>query len=394
MAVPRTDGEDAPYALPPQDPGAAFAAAFAKPAHTLARRGPRPLDWTDLASRTPPEREWLIEHWLAPQPTLFSGRGGIGKTLLAQTMATALVLGVDFLAPIPERVNVLLWACEDSSEELWRRQHAICRHFGVDMASLAGRLTIIPRAGEDNTLLATTYGEPTWTPLVEELRQQIGDMKARVVILDNLGHLFGGAENSRHDVTKFVGGLYGMGIEHRASVMLLGHTAKAKDSEFAGSTAWENAVRMRWWFSDTLPDARESDSEEESQEEVRYLSKRKSNYSSRDIRKFRFTDGVLVPEAGDTGEDHMFYALRMRRAENVILAALPILADKQIHVTEGHSSPSYLPRVIAQYNLSEGLTPAELGKAMRELIMGGKIHKAQVGIYPNRSPKVGLVVAS
>ena len=84
----------------------------------------------------------------------------------------------------------------------------------------------------------------------------------------------------------------------------------------------------------------------------------------------------------------------MRRAENIILAALPILQDKQIVATESHSAPSYLPRVLVQYQLHEGLTPAELGKAMRELIMAGKIRKVQVGIYPNRSPKIGLAVAS
>jgi hypothetical protein len=195
-------------------------------------------------------------------------------------------------------------------------------------------------------------------------------------------------------VTKFVGGLAGIGIEHKASVVLLGHTAKSKDSEFAGSTAWENAVRMRWWFSDKLPDAPDADSEGETQEDVRFLSRRKSNYSTRDIRKFTFTDGVLVPEEGDQGEDRSFYALRMRRAENIILAALPILQDKQIVATESHSAPSYLPRVLVQYQLHEGLTPAELGKAMRELIMAGKIRKVQVGIYPNRSPKIGLAVAS
>jgi len=366
------------------------AARKAAAAHTPAPRGPAPLDWEALARQTPPEREWLVEHWLAPQPTLFSGRGGTGKSFLAQMLGTALALGVDFIAHVPQRVNVLLWMCEDDATEIWRRQHAICQWFQVDMASLAGRLVIVPRSGEDNTLLATAYGEPSWTPLVGELREQVGDTHARVVFLDNIGHMFGANESSRHDVTKFVGGLTGIGLEHQAAMVMLGHTAKAEGSEFAGSTAWENACRMRWFFGDKLPDARSDDQIDEDIGTVRYLAKRKTNYATRDIRKFQFRDGVLAPEDSDVGDDGTFYAIRMRRAENVIQAAIHIFHEKQILVTESHSAPSYLPKVIAQYGLSEGLTPAELARAMRNMIMDGKLVKRQVGSYANRSPKVGL----
>ena len=36
---------------------------------------------------------WLLEHWLSWHPTLLAGRGGVGKSLLAQQLATALAIG-------------------------------------------------------------------------------------------------------------------------------------------------------------------------------------------------------------------------------------------------------------------------------------------------------------
>ena len=134
--------------------------------------------------------------------------------------------------------------------------------------------------------------------------------------------------------------------------------------------------------------------DEEGLGNVRYLAKRKTNYATRDVRKFVFKDNVLVPDEDmDEGGDGVFYAIRMRRAENVILSAVGIFQDKQILVTESHSAPSYLPKVIVQYGLAEGLTPAELSKAMRNMIMDGRIIKRQVGAYANRSPKIGLALS-
>ena len=50
-------------------------------------------------------------------------------------------------------------------------------------------------------MLSTVYGAPKLTPLMDELRAQVNDYKADVLILDNVGQTFGANENCRHDVT-------------------------------------------------------------------------------------------------------------------------------------------------------------------------------------------------
>ena len=55
----------------------------ATPKHT-------PLVWDDLEGREPPAREWIIPYWIpAGHVTLLAGRGGIGKTLIAQHIGSA-----------------------------------------------------------------------------------------------------------------------------------------------------------------------------------------------------------------------------------------------------------------------------------------------------------------
>ena len=62
----------------------------------------RTLVWADLEGKEPPAREWIVPHWIpAAHPTLLTGRAGVGKTLLAQHLGTALAYGVKYLEPYP-----------------------------------------------------------------------------------------------------------------------------------------------------------------------------------------------------------------------------------------------------------------------------------------------------
>jgi hypothetical protein len=209
-----------------------------------------------------------------------------------------------------------------------------------------------------------------------------------VVILDNAAQLFGGNENDRHHVTTFLNALNGA-LPGRA-VLLLAHPSRQAGSEFSGSSAWENCVRTRLYLSDRLPEDRSG--EDEPADEVRYLSRRKANYSAKDYRRLTFADGVLVP---DVIESHggLVQNLRRQKAERLVLAGLAKLAEIGIRTTDGKTSPDYLPRKLQEYKLAEGCTKAELADAMRQAMLDGKLTKGTVGHYSNRSPKEGLMVA-
>ena len=380
----------------PDDPG--FAATIASDLAQIRRRentswltdNPDRLtviNWAELDGKEPPARFWHLPEWLGDAPTLFSGAGGKGKSSVAQAVGTALACGVAYFTAAPAQpVNVLYWACEDDQEEIWRRQAAINRHFRIGMNDLAGRFYIDVRRGLDSTLFTTAFGKPAFTALRDELAEQVGDYRASVVILDNIGQVFGGNENDRHHVTSFVNGIFGVGAGvQRFTPILLGHISRSQGSEFAGNLAWENACRMRWYLGDTLPD-QTPDADDAPDSDTVYLAKRKANYTSKDFTKLTFRNGLFIP-AGMAGD----FNPGDENVEQILLRAFDKVVEAGVHPTDGRTSPDYLPVIVKRMGLCPSFTKRELASAMSRLMGQGKLRRAQVGHYTNRNPRFRLV---
>src|SRR6185312_9095310 len=109
----------------------------------------------------------------------------------------------DFLVWMPAARKTLVWACEGDAAELWRRQMAIARWLGVPLSAFADRLIVHSYDGQLVELAALVDQQLVATPMLTELREQIGDYKAEFVVLDNVARLFAGSENDRHQVTSF-----------------------------------------------------------------------------------------------------------------------------------------------------------------------------------------------
>lgn len=347
------------------------------------------LQWSELNQRTPPARRWLMSDWLTTGPTLLAGRGGSGKTTLAQTIASALATQTTYITSIDKPLVNLMWACEDDHDELWRREIPICNALGVDMASLDDMFYLESRFGCDNTLFAPVMGRMTWTPAFERLREQVNDVGADALWLDNIGHTYGGNENERHPVTAYVNGL--MGMRPGIALILLGHPARNAGSEFAGSAAWENAVRTRWYFGDKLPDQSEDDHEPD--DDIRYLCRRKANYTFRDYLKFRYRNGVFMPEQpeGPSFSDRFGGQNRQEAIDSIVLNGFDKCLVAGLTPTDGPSSPDYLPRRLVDMKLNEGRSKKELAATMHRLLGDGRLRRGQVGTYSNRNPKFGLL---
>lgn len=348
-----------------------------------------PLDWPVLAEGTPPERKWAIHGWLGyGHTTLLVGAGGIGKTLIAQQIGSALSLPHNFIEEIPQPQRVLMWACEDDHDELWRRQVAIARNFRRGLEDFRDFI-LIPRHGQDNALCTSEFGKLMFTPLIQTLTEQANDHRADVVILDNVAQLYGAGENDRHAVTSFLNNLSGaMGTR---AILLLAHPSRAQGSEFSGSGAWENVARTRLYLGSKLPDEK-PDPDQEVNADERYLCRRKSNYSSKDWRRFTYEQGVLVPEAIQSGGGLIGH-LREQAAEKIVLEAIQKLTSMGIYANEGTRSPQYLPKLIMDYKLGNGQTKPDLASAMRKLLTDGKLTKSVVGKNANRTPREGLTIA-
>lgn len=366
---------------------------FAAP--ELDRFARRPLDWKILADGEPPARDWAITGWLGMgHVTLLAALGSMGKSLLAQQLGSALVLGRDFVDTITAPRRVLAWFAEDDSDELWRRQVKIAAHFSVPLEAFAGNFTVESFADRDCTLMDVDLsGRLNSTAMLEELREQVADYRAQVVVLDNAARVFGGKESDRNQVTRFMAELNGAAAG--AAVLLLAHPGRATGSEFSGSTAWENAVRSRLFLSDRKPDAKifTPGAEEESPAgDRRYLAKRKTNYSGRELRTFRYENGVLIPEDVASAGGGLIDALSDRRDETVVLDAFrKLTGELGQQPTDGSTSPHFLPRLILQFNLGDGRTQRDLAQAMRRLMIDQKLRREQIGKYGNRNPRFGLV---
>lgn len=348
------------------------------------------LDWPILAPLSPPERQWAIKGWMGfGHVTLLVGPGGIGKTLIAQQAASCLALGRNFIETVSRSHRCLMWACEDDHDELWRRQVAISRWCRAGLEEFHEKLTIIPRHGLENTLVSTEFGRPMFSPRLQELSEQANDLHAEVVVLDNVGQLYGGSENDRHAVTVFLNALAGS-LPGKA-ILLLAHPSRSMGSEFSGSSAWENVARTRLYFGATLPGSKqEGDSEQPLDNNVRYLSRRKANYSPKDWRRMTYADGALTPdEPQDTGG--IIASIRAGQAEQAILSGIQRLATMGLYGTNGTRTANFLPKLLAEYSLDDGIAQAALTSAMRSLMLSDRIKRSPVSKDAARRPVFGLI---
>jgi RecA-family ATPase len=366
------------------------------PQDERTKRQPAYLEWDILAARgEPPTRSWALQDWLGMgYTTLLAAKGGMGKSIFAQQLGTALALPHDFIACIENGRRVLGWFGEDDHDELWRRQDAICRRFQVPMDALRGKLLLESMIDTDCCLVGkSSLGAGLIrTNMLHDLRDQIGDTKSQVVILDNVAKMFAGNENDRGEVTAFLTALAWAAQPTRAAVLLISHVAKGMNSEFSGSTAWENAVRSRWWLTDRPPDSPEQSKEETEATDLRYLSKRKVNYSARDICILRYGEGSYAVAEAPAATGTLMSNIRRRHALNVILAGFPKLTAMRLTPTDSAASrDNYLPAMLIAYQFHEGYSRRELADAMRSLMVDNILRREIIGHYPNRTPKYGLV---
>jgi hypothetical protein len=361
----------------------------------------KPIDWGKL-SDNPPRRKWIIDDWVGAFPTLLAGKGGSGKTTVAQAIATSLAMGADYIGQPSEPKTVLFWNCEEDLEQINITQAAINRHFKITMAELkqAGRLHMVVRCGEENTLLGLASGTPTFTSLfTDELREQINDLKADVIFIDNVVQVYGGGLNDAHQVTMFVNALAGLVKDRPFTPILLGHVAKTAGSEFSGTMAWENAVRMRWYLGATLPDERPHGPDEPAPAtDTAFLARRKANYAAKDFRELKYqgglfvptspsvvvtTDGVQVIDGAKAREEHV---------DELVMEGMRRLIAQGIQPSDKPQSPDYLPRQMVNQKLNINYRERDLKAAMHRLIGAGWLRRDKVGNYRNRDPRYGLVI--
>jgi hypothetical protein len=343
-----------------------------------------PILFAELDGKQPPPRRFVIDPWLPTGcVTSLYGEGGIGKSLLAQQMATCSALGVSaFGFTVCEHGPVVGIFTEDDDTELWRRQVGINRAVPPLTMGQLKNLHLQGRVGLENAMVTFPASRvPQIGPLSDTVRGACELYKPKLLVLDNIAQLFGGDENDRFQVSYFCNLIAGLAQEFDLAALMLGHPAKMQGSEYSGSTAWNACVRNRLLLS------RDKETGQLT------LARVKSNYAGPDSVPMQWTDGVLRPTGATfMGEDDR-EALRRREqeAERAFLTALDALTAQGRNVSHSRNAPNFAPKVMGEALPEIGFGTRELDAAMGRLFHKQAIlANAKVGRGANRHSIFGI----
>lgn len=221
-----------------------------------------PVDGAEAMKAEVPERQWFIDGWLSADKgfsVLYSGRGGSGKSASILDLIASLSTGCDWFGfPVKRGAKCLYVSCEDTQEELFRRWQMRRDRAGsvkdglVALWSRFSKISLLCEADRNGNLKRA----PFFHELKSRARKFFGT-EGGVLILDTVSDIFGGNENDRGQVSRFVKGFLGnIASDLGVTLVVVGHPAKnaASGSAYSGSTAWEGAFRCRWELNYQKPD--------------------------------------------------------------------------------------------------------------------------------------------
>lgn len=355
-------------------------------------RGPayvagRVVDPSTLAGRPTPNREWLVAG-LIPRGkvVLFTGDGGLGKSLLMQQLCTAVATGWDWLGLEVQSGTSFALFCEDSNEELHRRQCDINRAMGLEFVDLY-RMAWLSGEGLDCALMefSSDRGGGKLTKLYLDLLERWKATKPALVVIDTLADTFAGNELVRFQVRSFINQcLASICQETGATVILCGHPSQsgmASGSGFSGSTAWNNSVRARLYL--TRPDDRNPDPDE------RVLTTKKQNYGrSTGEMWLRWQDGAfdVVTDLATVPKGEIANA-----AEEAFLRALAWAMATGQNVNTAKNQTNYAPKAFTGKPETKGFKRDVLESTMNRLLSSGVVIVEESG--PPSKVRRRLIIA-
>jgi RecA-family ATPase len=349
---------------------------FAEPALALATVLPETFPIADLAAwaTMPPEPKAFVMAGMIPadEVTLFTGGGGTNKSTFGLQLCACSAAGLPMLGVPVRPAPALYVTAEDEERENHWRVTKIAASLGVGLDRLVGRLSIVSLRGRLNNELATfdAEGRIRVAPAYLMLRSTIEQTGAKLVVLDNVGHLFVGNENERGNVTAFLNLLYQLCRELGVTVVLIAHPNKVGDA-YSGSTAWLNAVRSMIVLQrpeDGLdPDAR-------------VLTVGKANYARPDHQlAFRWHDFALVLDEdlpANVGAE-LASTIRANRENEAFLTCLDKATEERRATSANPSASSYAPRVFAKMTIGKSTGEAGFVAAMERLLHLGAIRNGE-----------------
>ena len=353
----------------------------------------------DLEGRDVPVQRYILPG-LVPIGcvTMDYADAGLGKTLLAQLLATSCAAGVPFLGIEAERCRAFCLFAEDDEATIHGRQGAINAAAGLTFDVLGDLAWTCPVA-DDNVLARTGRGgivEPT--ARFDALREYLLDTRVRLLAIDTAATAFGGDENDRHQVSAFVGRiLTGLAREMDGAILLNAHPSRSgmrSGDGTSGSTAWKGSARSLWTL--TRP-------ERSTDPDVRTLTLAKANGArAGQSIPLRWQAGTFVvdsaasaraaPANDSTARCPATPAAVLARpgsgapacaetAEATFLRLLQRFTAAGQHMSASRHAVGYAPRQFAKHGDRSGHTQDAFTAAMAQLLGAGQIRCEEYNRY-------------
>ena len=348
------------------------------------------VDVTGWADVHPASRQWTLDRFVPQgEVTLFTGPGGVGKSLFAHQLAICHARAIPMLGVDTAGGPTLYVTAEDDESELhWRTWH-MAQALSVSIPSLAGALHLVSLRGRLDNELATFdhEGRLHVAPALAMLRTTIIATGAKLAFLDNVAHLFAGNENDRGQVTRFANLLNSLCRDLGVTIVLVAHPNKS-GADYSGSTAWLNAVRsqltMKRPENSIDPDAR-------------ILTLGKGNYARQgDQIAFRWHDHALILDSDLPNDQRaeLSAVIEATHDNSVFLDCLAERTRQRRAVSDG-SGRNYAPAVFGAMPEAGGISNERLRAAMERLFRCDAIEKAVLWRDTSKSRDVaGLRITS
>jgi phage/plasmid primase-like uncharacterized protein len=295
-----------------------------------------PVSAPILLSQDHPKPSFVWEGLLLQDHVnLLYADGGTGKSLLALHAGVAIAAGMPLFGLITKRLPVVALLAEDDAGEVTSRITDIAQSLALDPNTLSS-LQLWCRVGRDSTL-AIVRDDGKWkeTKFLVRLRDILKKIGPALLILDTVSDIVALDETKRPPVNAFCKQvLGGLCREYNATVLVLAHPSKAAMSDgsgYAGTTAWNNAVRSRLLLE------RPKDDEKGPRRTLRVA---KSNYGIETNITLTLNGRVFSPPGGTGAMEREFYE------EKAVIEAVAAMRKRGIRVVK-HSGDGQKPADIA-----------------------------------------------
>jgi RecA-family ATPase len=335
------------------------------------------LDPTQWEGRPVPQRRWLVPHRLPlANVTMLNGDGSAGKTTIALQLAVATIRGTDWLGSIVDEPGpAIFFTAEEDKDEIHRRLAAIAEHQAIGLRDLA-RLHILCMPGSDTVLgIPDRFGVIHATPLFESLCAAATRIRPTLIAIEAVADAFAGNENDRAQVRQFIALLRRLALTTGAAILLIAHpslTGLATGTGTSGSTAWNNSVRSRLYFTS----AKKTLDSDDAESDIRELKVMKSNYGpAGEVVRLRWKNGVFVPEGGVGTLERIATEAAIDQAYLDCLDAIHA-SGRQIGPYPGKA---YAPTIFEKMPQAQNYRAKALGAAQERLFNAGRIEVIKIG---------------